>query len=289
MYSHSINGDSMKLRAAIIDDEQSSRETLNAVLSEYCSDVEIIGMADSVEQGITLINEHDPNLVFLDIQMPYGNGFDLLQRIEKRHFEVVFTTAYDRYAVQAIKASAIDYLLKPIDADELIAAVKNVRSRRGESDAHYSNVVPLSPPEGTPLSAVIPTEQICDQLRMLLNTLQRYPSIDKIALPLSGGIELVPISSIIRCEAVANYTRVYCSDKSPMLISHTLKDFERQLPTSSFFRIHNSHLVNIEYIVRYLRNEGGQVVLRDGTTLDVARRKRDELLENLRERGLLLL
>lgn len=275
----------MKLRAAIIDDEQSSRETLSVVLGAYCPDVQIIGMADSVEQGISLINEHNPNLVFLDIQMPYGNGFELLHRIGKRHFEVVFTTAYDSYALQAIKTSAIDYLLKPIDADELIVAVQNARIRREESETYHANSISLSPSDATPLSTEISMGQVCEQLCTLLSTFQHITTVDKIALPLSGGIELVPISSIIRCEAVANYTRVYLSDKSPMLISHTLKDFERQLPTSSFFRLHNSNLVNVEYIVRYLRNEGGQVVLRDGTTLDVARRKRDELLQYLSQYG----
>lgn len=273
----------MNITAVIIDDEQSSRETLQHILWEYCPDVIIAGMAESVEKGRELIKQCNPDLVFLDIQMPYRNGFELIEYFHERQFELVFTTAYDCYAIQAIKVSALDYLLKPIDADELIAAVKRVQMKMKELRPQTA-VSALAKHEKMSLSDE-GTLQWKEQLRMALKSIEQDAALDKIALPLAGGIELVPLRNIIRCEAVANYTRVHLKDGVPMLISRTLKDFERQLPVGSFVRVHHSHLVNIEYITRYLRNEGGQIVLSDGSVIDVARRKRDELLHRLQQQG----
>ncbi len=246
------------IRAIIIDDERIGRETLESLLSDCCPDVAVVAQADSIEAGRAAITKHDPDLVFLDIEMPFGNGFELLEALPGARFEVIFTTAYDQYAIRAIRFSALDYLLKPIDRDELIAAVAKARKRLSGSRVLNQN------------------------LEVLLENLRHTASEhNKIALPTDDGLILVQVTQIIRCEADGNYTRFYLAGGEAMLVSKTLKEFETLLAEMNFLRIHHSHLVNVSHVRKYVRGEGGLVVMSDSTSVPVSRRKKDELIRRL--------
>ena len=239
----------MKLRAIIIEDEANSREILASYLQKYCPGVQLEGEAASVEEGLKLIGSRQPDLVFLDVEMPFGNAFDLLDRLPERNFETVFVTAYNQYAMDALNQHAAYYLMKPIDIDELIKAVEYVREIREKEAALGS--------------------------RMLQATVQRAEG--KITLPELEGFKVVNVSDILYCQADDNYTLVFLQDRK-ILISKTLKYLEDALDAYAFARIHKSYLVNVNEVVRYKKGKGGTVVLSNGKELSVsASRKRDLL------------
>jgi two-component system, LytTR family, response regulator len=241
------------MKAVIIDDEKDSRQILSGYLTKYCPDVTVCGLGESVATGLELIHKHQPDIVFLDIEMPYGNGFDLLDKIENITFETVFVTAFDHYAIRALNQSAAYYLLKPIDIDELIKAVEKIKEER--ADQNYTQ-----------------------HARILLDNI-RSNAQQKMMLPTLEGFEVVHIHTIQYCEAVDNFTRFYFEGRNPILICRTLKYFEDILNNHRFIRIHRSHLINPQYVVRYAKGKGGFVTMKNNQELEVSASKKKEFLE----------
>jgi two-component system LytT family response regulator len=246
----------MNLKAVIVEDELASRETLAVYLSKYCPDVQLMGTAESVSTGIELINRVKPDIVFLDIEMPRGNAFDLIEQVGDIDFDIVFVTAFSNYAIRAINLSASYYILKPVDIDELVKAVEKIkesRSGKGPSVKH-SNI-------------------LAENLRST-SSQQR-----KIVLPLMEGFEVLPVSEIIRCEANDNFTDFHISNRKKMMICRTLKFYEEVLSESGFMRVHKSHLVNMDHVKKYLKGKGGQLVMADDSVIDVSPQKKPELMK----------
>ena len=242
------------LRTVIIDDEERSRKNLAALLSQECPNVEIVGYANSATSGIERIKKHNPDVIFLDVEMPNGTGFDLLENIEEIDFQVIFTTAYNHYAVKAIKFSALDYLLKPIDIKELKLAVEKAE-KRIDTHAKGTNAV--------------------------LKNFSAFSGFHKIALPTNKGLVLIQVNEIIRCEASGSYTFFWFIDGKKMLVSKNIKEYEDLLVDHDFFRVHKSHLINISHVKKYLHEDGGYVVMADNSKIEVSRRKKDEFLRKL--------
>lgn len=240
--------------AVIIDDEEKSVQTLRQMLNLFCSDVQIIGEANGVKEGLELLSEVKPDVLFLDIQMPDGSGFDLLKQLDERAFNLIFTTAFDQYALKAIKFSALDYLLKPIDADELKEAVKKVQEKTTPSAEAVDN---------------------------LLGNISQKAEDQKIVLSTAEGMHIIQVKNIIRCQADDYYTNFYLNDGRRIMISKTLKENEELLDEHHFIRPHRSHLVNMAYVKRYVKSDGGYIVLSDGTQIPVSRRKKDIVLNYL--------
>ena len=243
------------MKAIIVDDEQDSRNILSNYLNKYCPSVEIMGTADSVATGVEAIEKHNPDIVFLDIEMPYGNGFDLLSQVDKITFETVFVTAYDNYAVQALNQSAAYYLLKPIDIDDLIYAVEKIEKEKQEQD--YT-----------------------EHSKILLENLQGQKNQKKkIMLPTLEGFELITIEDILYCKAEDNFTEFHLLSGSKLLICKTLKYFDDMLQDFQFCRIHRSHLINLEYVSRYTKGKGGFVTMKNEVQLEVASSKKKLFIE----------
>jgi two-component system, LytTR family, response regulator len=242
------------MRAIIIDDEPKNVRILKKLLEDYCPQIEVAGFAGDAKAAYTTIREIKPELVFLDIEMPYGNAFDLLDKLLPVDFEIIFITAFDDYTLKAFKYSALDYLLKPVDIDELKAAVKKAVEK-------------------------IAGKNINLQLGNLLSNLKNNQvTLQKIALPAADGIVFINVEEIIRCEASGNYTIIFADSKEKITASKTIKDYEELLPPGIFCRIHNSHIINLNRIKKYHRGRGGFVVMDDGTSIEVASRRRDEFL-----------
>ena len=249
------------IKAVIIEDEKKSAEALAQLLQKNCPDITILGKAENVMEGIDLVSKLHPELVFLDVMMPDGTGFDVLEKLSDLKFDVIFTTATDKFAVKAIKYSALDYLLKPIDAEELINSVKKISERTS--------------------SRIGGTNE--ENLRSLLeNVRQNENQFSKITLPTGQAYEIVFIKDIIRCEANDNYTNVYLAGGKKFLVNGTLKHYEDLLPESDFIRVHHSHLINMNHMVRFLKEDGGHAVMSDGSKVEVSRRKREEFLNKLK-------
>lgn len=244
------------LTAIIVDDEKNGRALLALLLNENCPNVTVLDSADSADKALELINKLNPDLVFLDIEMPGGSGFDLLNKIERPDFSVIFVTAYDKYAVKAFKFSAIDYLLKPVDEEELIRAVAEAVKHKKE------NLFPS-----------------IDALKKNYNTLRSESG--KLGLTTQTGLVFIEIKDLIRCEADGKYTNCFLTDHNKIMVSRNLKEFEDFLSEHNFIRIHHSHLVNMEYIKQYQSGRGGYVIMSDGSTVDVSQRKKDEFLKRL--------
>ncbi|MCE3277889.1 MAG: Sensory transduction protein LytT [Bacteroidetes bacterium] len=244
------------INAIIVDDEKNGRILLQLLLKQYCPNVNVIETASSVEQALELINKLNPDLLFLDIELTNGSGFDILNEIENPDFSVIFVTAYDKYAVKAFKFSAIDYLLKPVDEEELIRAVKQAEKHKKENQ--YPSIEALS---------------------KNYNTL-KYDS-GKLALTTQTGLVFIEIKDLIRCEADGKYTNCYLVNGSKIVVSRNLKEFEDFLSEHNFIRIHNSHLVNMGFIKQYYSGRGGYVLMSDGSTVDVSQRKKEEFLKRL--------
>lgn len=245
------------MKGIIVDDEARSRRTLKALCEEYCSNLEIVGMADSVSEAKILLKKETPDLVFLDIRMPLESGFELLKYYGNDvPFEVIFTTAYDEYAKEAFQFAAVDYLLKPIEINELIKAVQKAQKLQGYID-------PMRKFE-------------------FLKELLAAQKIEKIALTTAEGFTYVRFDEIIRCEAQSNYTQVVMTDNSSTLITKTLKHYEDLLLEKDFFRVHKSHLVNLHAVRRFIRSKKGSMIeMKDGAQIEVSARKKEALLERL--------
>ncbi len=252
----------MKLKAIIVDDESASREVLARQLEHFCPEVEILGTAQNGADAAHLIREIRPDVVFLDVEMAGETGFDLLKNLSEIKFDVVFTTAHEKYAMEAIRFSALDYLMKPILAEELKRAVSRLLQKNSEKERHRH----------------------MDALIYNIN----YSNTDKkIALPMQNGFEFISISEVVRCESASNYTLFFLSNGENMLVSRTLLEFEKLLSNYYFFRIHQSHLINLRHVQRYVKNDGNALVMSDGCRLEVSRRKKQELLEALSEFSLI--
>jgi two-component system LytT family response regulator len=244
------------IKTIIIDDERHSCDALKMLLDKCCREVQVTAICHSGEEGIKKINELKPQLVFLDIEMPYMNGFQMLEQLSTINFELIFTTSYDQYAITAFKFSALDYLLKPVDREELEKAVQKVSKK-------------ISPP-------------VAQQLEILLQKInQPAVTIQRIALPTMQGLEFVPVNSIISCSSSNNYTEFLLADKKRLLVSRTLKEVEEMLADHSFLRVHNSNIVNLNAITRYVKGEGGYLVMTDGSTVDVSRSRKEFLMQRL--------
>lgn len=243
------------VRVAIVDDEKHCCDNLQWLLKEYLPEVEVVSVSNTADEGLLQIRKQQPQLVFLDVEMPGLNGFEMLEKIPAIDFDVIFTTAFDQYAIRALRFGALDFLLKPIDKDELKAAVAKTLNR--------------------------PHRDSVNQLAALLTHVKQNtsPSNKKIALPTLHGYELVLITNILLCESNSNYTDVKLTDGQHFLISRTLKEIEDVLDGPPFLRVHNSFLVNLDYAIRYIRGEGGSLVLRNNITVPVSRSKKEELLK----------
>lgn len=243
----------MSIRALIVDDELNNRENLNSLLTEYCKDVEVVGLAQSVDEAYKIIKAENPDLVFLDIKMPEKNGFKLLESFNEINFEVIIVTAYNQYAIQAIKFCAIDYLLKPIDIVELSNAVDNVSKRL---DQKMEN----------------------ERLKYLVSHLNNKGVSPKIGLASQNKVEFVETAQIIRCEADNNYTHVFLEDQQKKTISKTLKEFEELLKDYGFIRTHQSHLINSARIQSLQKSDGGYIRMSDGSIIPISRSKKNEII-----------
>ena len=244
------------INAIIIDDEPAARASLAMEIKLHCPQINVVAEASSVEEGVTTVHRHpQASLLFLDIQLTDGSGFDLLQKINFEELNIIFTTAYSEYALRAIKFAPLDYLLKPIDAQELQAAVeKATRGRQTEMQ---------------------------EQIRLFMQQMNVGASPARIALATSDGIHLHFVKNIVRCASDGNYATVYFDDKSKLMVAKTLKDLEQLLAPYSFERIHKSHLVNVDHLRRYYNRFSGEVEMSDGAILPVSQRKKTQLLELL--------
>ncbi len=243
----------MKHKAIIIDDEAKGRLALKQKLTDYCPEIEVIAEADNGPEGIFLIEYHKPRVIFLDIEMPRMTGFDMLEEIKEKNFHVIFTTAYDQYAIKAIRFAAFDYLLKPVDIEELQAAVAKIKD--------------------------VKDTQVKKQVETLRQNMQQpQMQLHKLAIPALEGLFFYDINEVVHLEANSNYTNIYFSNKTKMVASKTLKEFEELLPEELFFRTHHSHIINLNYIKRYIKGDGGQIEMQNGNYVDVSRRKKDEFL-----------
>jgi two-component system, LytTR family, response regulator len=243
------------IKTIIIDDERHCSESLSWLLKQYCPEIEVAAVCEGAEQGLEQILHLRPRLVFLDVEMPGKTGFDLLEGLTDIDFTIIFTTAFNQYALRAIKFGALDYLMKPVDKDELREAIKKFIAH--EKQVSLNQVTAL-------LSHAKKTNDF---------------SFQKIAFPALHTYELVSLHEILVCESSSNYTNVRLVNGKTILVSKTLKEIEEILNTSPFFRVHNSWLVNLNYAVRYIKGEGGYLILNNDLSIPVSRNKREELLK----------
>lgn len=239
----------MKLRTILVDDEKHSLETTSILIQKFCPDVEILAEIQDPEEAVSIINEEEPDLLLLDISMPKLNGFDLLNVLTYKEAKVIFTTAYDEYALEGFKQGAVHYLVKPIEPEDLVESIQRVRK-----------IIQEQRPSNNALSGIKP----------------------KIPISSLNGVELIEVEHIIRCESDGNYTTIVLPQRK-VTVSKTLKEIERQLVEFPyFFRLHNSHLVNLNHIIKYIRGEGGSVILSNQEEIGVSRSKKMELLDILK-------
>ena len=243
------------LRSIIIDDEPYCCEILAAMLEADCPQLQVVAICGNGEEGLQAIRKHNPDVVFLDVEMPKMNGFEMLEQIPV-NFHLIFTTSYDQYAVKAIRFSALDYLLKPIDREELRKAVHKAEQR-----------------------IQIPMVQ---QLEILMQKIKQPSTpINKIALPTMEGLQMIPVDTIINCESDDNYTKLILKNGKRLLVTRSLKEIEESLEQYSFVRIHRSYLVNLNEIEKYIKGEGGYLIMSDGSTVDVSRSRKEILMQKL--------
>ena len=240
----------MKLNTIIVEDEAKSREILKNYLSKYCPNVSVLGEAANVDEALVLIRNHELDLIFLDVEMPYGNAFDLLDKVGDRSFETVFVTAYDHYAIEALNAHASYYLMNPISIDDLIKAVDYVVEIKQKENALQDQVL-------------IPKTSMVN---------------GKITIPQLDGFEIIETANILYCKADDNYTEIYLNNNKKKLVSKTLKYFEDALTDSGFARVHKSYLVNVNEVIKYVKGKGGSVVLSNGKQIMVSASKKSNLL-----------
>lgn len=242
----------MKLKAIIVEDEKHSRETLKNLLEKFCEGVEVVGMVNGVKEALEMIPDKNPDVVFLDIELQNGTGFDILTQLPEITFEVIFTTAFDQYAIKAVKFSSLDYLLKPIDLEELQQAVEKAKKAKNKED--YNR-----------------------QLKTLLQNIKQ-PKLSKICLSTSDGFEFVNTSEILYCEAGGSYTTFVLKNGKKLLVSKHLKEFELLLLDNHFMRAHNSYLINLKEVKKYVKSDGGYIVMNNDDIVSISRNKKDEFL-----------
>ncbi|MGD0342137.1 MAG: LytTR family DNA-binding domain-containing protein [Bacteroidales bacterium] len=240
-----------KLKTIIIDDEQNAVDFMISVIDEYCSDLEVVGQAGTVNEGVAVITSRKPDLVLLDVEMPDGTGFDLLEFFPDKDFDVVFITAFNHYAIRAIKFSAVDYILKPVNINEFIESMKKVVQRRSDSNLHSN-----------------------DNYRILLENL-KTPAPSRLAIPTADGMEYLNPKEIIRIEADGSYSWFHLTGERKILVSRNLKEFQDLLGDRSFFRSHNSCLINLKYVKKYVKKDGGYIEMQDGSQMPISRNRKD--------------
>ncbi|MCK5838953.1 MAG: response regulator transcription factor [Bacteroidales bacterium] len=244
------------LKAVIIDDEHDAVNFISSLIKEYCPEIEVAGTGHSAIEGIKIIRDTNPDILFLDVEMPHGSGFDLLENFPKKTFDVIFITAFNHYAINAIKFSAIDYILKPININEFLEAVKKVETSRSEK-----------------MNKEINFEALFENIRAAL------PS--KLGIPTSNGMEYLNTKDIVRIEADRSYSRFFLIDGKQYLVSRNLKEYQELLSGRNFFRSHNSHLINLDYVKKYYRHDGGYIEMIDGSTIGISRNKKDLFLTQM--------
>jgi two-component system LytT family response regulator len=241
------------ITAILIDDEKNALEVLEWQLKNFCTDVHVLAMCTSADEAVTAIIQLQPQLIFLDIEMPVKSGFEVLNAFQQPRFDVIFTTAYNQFAIKAFKYAAFDYLLKPIDAADLKAAIERFKNRK--------------------------TTLTTQQLEVLMNHMGKVPPPEKIALNTADGMMFIKPDQIIRCESQSNYTKIYLTTHQKVTIAKTLKDVEETLQEYHFYRIHNSHLINLQHIEKFVKADGGYVLMSDGEHITVARNRKDGFIE----------
>ena len=243
------------ITAVLIDDDKHLRTGLKALLERYTNEIQIIGEAESVKTGVELLKSSNPQVIFLDIHLNDGTGFDILEKLGKTTAHIVFITAHEQYAVKAFKFSALDFILKPVDPEELQSTIIKIKEVVGKSSSF-------------------------EHIDLLLeNIRKKVDNFKRIALSTSDGIHLFEVSDIIRCEAKVNYTEFFIKNHKPLLISRTLKEYEELLTEHGFERIHQSHLINLSYLKSYIKSDGGYVIMADNTNIPIAQSKKERLQE----------
>lgn len=248
------------IRALIIDDEKPARDKLSMLVQQHFAErINVLAHCEDGEQAVAAIAEHRPDLLFLDVEMPKLSGFDVLRKSDLEGIDVIFTTAYDHYAIKAIKFAAVDYLLKPIDIDQLREAVDRVQAKRGMSGN-------------------------AERMERMLDDVRNGITPDRLSVPTLNGFQMVKVEDIVWCEAVNYYTVLHLVGKQQIAITRSLKEIEETLDGPEFIRIHRSHTIHLKHLARYIKGSGGQVVMSDGATLDVARLRKDELMARIGNR-----
>lgn len=244
------------MKTLILEDEAHNQAYLQLTLSQHCPNVQVIAQAQQINEALDLYQQKQPELILLDIELPDGTGFDFLEKLPQPWPKIIFITAYDHYALQAIRYSAIDYLLKPIRVQDLVAAVQKATTR-------------------------LHMEQEYALLQLLLQSRREAPSQKRIALPTAERIELIPVAEIIRCMAENNYTHFFIREQTPILVSKNLGEFEEMLQEYGFLRTHQSHLVNVQEVKSWEKSDGGYLLMKDGSRVDVSRSRREKVLQRL--------
>lgn len=241
------------MHAVIIDDEKHCRDVLQMLLERHCPEVTIDALCGDPEEALKMIERLQPQLVFLDVEMPGMNGFELLESCARRSFSVIFTTAYDQYAIKAIRHSALDFLLKPIDKDELVQSVQKALTQTANSATKV------------------------DALLQFLH--QHVQPNERLALPTEDGLRMIPVKDITYCESAGGYTKVFMAQQGmPTLICRSLKEVEEALREKGFFRVHNSYLINLSYMHKYIKGDGGEIIMTDGKNIPVSRNRKQDFL-----------
>jgi len=246
-----------KYRTVVVDDEKNAVDFIISIIGEYCPDLEIAGSAGNVTEGICVIEKEKPDIVLLDVEMPNGTGFDLLSHFPEKDFDVIFITAFNHYAIKAIKFSAVDYILKPINITEFIEAVTRVIRKRTD-DSNKNN----------------------EKFRVLMENL-KTPSPSRLAIPTSEGMEYLNPRDIIRIEADRSYSWFYLTGDRKILVSKNLKEFQDLLGDRYFFRSHNSYLINLRYVKKFVKKEGGYIEMSDGSQVPVSRNRKEIFLVHM--------
>jgi two-component system, LytTR family, response regulator len=243
------------IRVVIIDDDEKSIESLQLLINDYCPTFNVVGTAFNVEEGAHQINLHHPDIVFLDVEMPDGTGFDLLKILKNRDFDVVFITAHNKYAINAIKHSALDYLLKPFDLKEFLATVEKINANGKNRSGNYDV--------------------------LLENLNHQVPK--KLVIASSKGYEYIPVETIIRLESERSYARIFLTNGRVIMVSKCLNEYQNMLNADIFFRIHNSHLINLNHVLMYIRTDGGYVQMSDKSQIPISRSKKEIFINTMQQ------
>ena len=247
----------MNLKIAIIDDEKHNRDNLKELLEEFCTEVDIVGVASSIDEGITIISKTKPDVIFLDIELRKGTGFDMLNQIKNIDFDVIFITAFEQYAIKAIKFSSLDYLLKPIDIEELQKSVEKAKKKKNQ-------------------------EVYKKQLEtLMLNLKQQKPKLNKICLATIDGFEFLNIHDILYCKGNGSYTSFILKNNNSLLVSKHLKEYENLLLEQDFMRVHNSFLINLKEVKKYIKSDGGYIIMNNDDLVNISRSKKEVFLKTM--------